>query len=124
VAVDTLGQLSAVMITPASEQDQAQIGELAERIQEATDGAVGVTFLDQGHSDGQPAADAQTTAGQLELVILPTATRALCCCLGIGLSSVPPWIPEAPMARFNRPARDYYGQTGTLVGLNSARSRC
>jgi transposase len=36
LAVDTLGQLLAVLVTPANEQDRAQVAALAEQIQEAT----------------------------------------------------------------------------------------
>jgi transposase len=48
LAVDTLGQLLALMVTPANEQDRAQVGELAKKIQEATGNSVEVTFVDQG----------------------------------------------------------------------------
>ncbi len=36
LAVDTLGQLLAVLVTPANEQDRAQVAALAEQIQEVT----------------------------------------------------------------------------------------
>src|SRR5512143_23760 len=36
LAVDTLGQLLALLVTPANEQDRAQVAELAEKVQEAT----------------------------------------------------------------------------------------
>jgi transposase len=35
-AVDTLGHLLALLLTPASEQERARVGELAEAVQEAT----------------------------------------------------------------------------------------
>lgn len=43
-AVDTLGHLLALFVTPASEQERARVGELAEAVQEATD-RVGRTGL-------------------------------------------------------------------------------
>jgi transposase len=36
LTVDTLGQLLAIIVTPADEQDRAQVDELARQIQEAT----------------------------------------------------------------------------------------
>src|SRR6516225_9195372 len=39
-AVDTLGNLLAVIVTPANEQERAQVSELANKVQEATGGAV------------------------------------------------------------------------------------
>ena len=36
VAVDTLGNLLALLVTPANEQERAQVGALAKQIQEAT----------------------------------------------------------------------------------------
>jgi hypothetical protein len=35
-AVDTLGHLLALHVTPADEQDRAQVGELARQVQEMT----------------------------------------------------------------------------------------
>lgn len=49
-AVDTLGNLLASTITAASEQERAQVGELEAQDQEATDGAVKVTLVDQGYT--------------------------------------------------------------------------
>jgi transposase len=53
--VDTLGHLLAVMVTPANEQDRAQVGELARQIQEVTDEAVEIAFVDQGYTGDRPA---------------------------------------------------------------------
>jgi IS5 family transposase len=36
VAVDTLGNLLALTVTPANEQERAQVDELAEKVQKAT----------------------------------------------------------------------------------------
>jgi len=36
IAVDTLGNLLALLVTPADEQDRALVGELAEKVQAAT----------------------------------------------------------------------------------------
>lgn len=41
VAVDTLGHLLALRVTPADEQDRAQVAKLAEAVQEATGESIG-----------------------------------------------------------------------------------
>jgi len=114
LAVDTLGQLLAVLVTPANEQDRAQVEALAEQIQEATGDSVEVAFVDQGYTGEQPAADAEAHGIRLEVVKLPTAKR--------GFVLLPRrWVVErsfAWMARFRRLARDYERLAETLVGLH------
>ena len=114
LAVDTLGQLLAVLVTPANEQDRAQVAALAELVQEATGDSVAVAFVDQGYTGEQPAADAQAQGIRLEVVKLPTAKR--------GFILLPRrWVVErsfAWMARFRRLARDYERLAETLVGLH------
>ncbi len=46
IAVDTLGNLLALFVTPANEQDRAKIGELAEKLQAATSETVEIAFVD------------------------------------------------------------------------------
>jgi transposase len=114
LAVDTLGQLLAVLVTPANEQDRAQVVALAKQIQEATGDSVEVAFVDQGYTGEQPAADAEAHGIRLEVVKLPTAKR--------GFVLLPRrWVVErsfAWMARFRRLARDYERLAQTLVGLH------
>ena len=114
LAVDTLGQLLAVLITPANEQDRAQVAKLAEQIQEATGESVEVAFVDQGYTGAQPAAEAEQHGIRLEVVKLPTAKR--------GFVLLPRrWVVErsfAWMARFRRLARDYERLAETLAGLH------
>src|SRR5690242_20388459 len=50
MAVDTLGHLLALYVTPADDQDRAQVGELAQQVQEATGNHVQVAFVDQGYT--------------------------------------------------------------------------
>src|SRR5438132_14115653 len=59
VAVDTLGYLLALQITPANEQDRAQVGQLAAAVQEVTGQNVQVAFVDQGYTGDEPAQAAQ-----------------------------------------------------------------
>ena len=47
-AVDTLGHLLALHVTPANEPERARVGELAEAVQEATGESVELEYVDQG----------------------------------------------------------------------------
>jgi len=87
LAVDTLGHLLAALVTPANEQERAQVGELAAQIQEVTGESVEVAFVDQGYTGEQPAAAAAEHGIRLEVVRLPTAKR--------GFVLLPrPWVVE------------------------------
>src|SRR5215203_2773332 len=114
IAVDTLGQLLALLVTPANEQERSQVAELAEQVQQATGETVEVAFVDQGYTGEQTAADAQAHGIRLEVVKLPTAKR--------GFVLLPRrWVVErgfAWMARFRRLARDYERLDTTLAGLH------
>jgi hypothetical protein len=44
-AVDTLGLLLAAHVTPANEQERAQVKELAQAVQEVTQNSVEVAFV-------------------------------------------------------------------------------
>src|SRR5213592_5020342 len=54
LAVDTLGYLLTLLVTPANEQDRAQVKELAERIQAVTGEMVALAFVDQGYTGPDP----------------------------------------------------------------------
>jgi transposase len=114
LAVDTLGQLLALMVTPANEQERAQVAELAQQVQEVTGNSVEVAFVDQGYTGEQAAADAEAHGIRLEVVKLPTAKR--------GFVLLPRrWVIErsnAWMARFRRLARDYERLAETVAGLH------
>jgi transposase len=114
VAVDTLGHLLALLVTPADEQDRAQVAELAEAVQEATGQTVGVAFVDQGYTGEQAEADAAAHGIRLEVVKHPAAKR--------GFVLLPRrWVVErgfAWMARFRRLARDYERLETTLEGFH------
>ena len=114
IAVDTLGHLLALMVTPANEQERAQVAELAEKVQQATGETVEVAFVDQGYTGEQPAQDAEAQGIRLEVVKLPTAKH--------GFVLLPRrWVVERSfgwMARFRRLARDYERLPETLAGLH------
>lgn len=68
IAVDTLGYLLAVKVTPANEQERDQVKELAAEVQEVTQQSVKVAFVDQGYTGEQPAEDARACG--IELVVV------------------------------------------------------
>jgi transposase len=114
LAVDTLGHLLALVVTPADEQDRAQVGALAAAVREATHEAVEVAFVDQGYSGAVPAEVAAEQGIRLAVVKLPEAKR--------GFVLLPRrWVVErsfAWAARFRRLARDYERLSETLKGFH------
>src|SRR5262249_3963354 len=48
-AVDTFGNLLALKITAANEQERAQVAELAKNVQAVTGGTIEITYVDQGY---------------------------------------------------------------------------
>ena len=74
-AVDTLGHLLTLLVSPAHEQDRAQISELAEAVQEATGESMELAYVDQGYSGEKADAEAQAHGLSLEVVKHPEAKR-------------------------------------------------
>lgn len=114
LAVDTLGHLLPLHVTPADAQDRDQAEELAATVQEVTGSTVEVAFVDQGYSGGAPAADAAAHGIRLEVVKLPEAKR--------GFVLLPRrWMVErsfAWAARCRRLANDYDRLPETVAGLH------
>ena len=114
VAVDTLGHLLALRVTPASEQDRAQVAALAAQVQAVTGRTVEVAFVDQGYTGEEPLEAAAEQGIRLEVVKLPEAKK--------GFVLLPRrWVVErsfAWTARFRRLARDYERLPQTLAGLH------
>jgi transposase len=81
MAVDTLGQLLAVTVTPANEQDRTQVAQLAEQIQEATGGSVEVAFVDQAARESGLLLTLRRMASDSKSLSCPLRNAALCCCL-------------------------------------------
>jgi transposase len=75
MAVDTLGHLLALHVTPANEQDRSQVAELARQVQDITGDNVQVAFVDAGYTGEQAQIDAAQEGIQLEVVKLPDAKR-------------------------------------------------
>ena len=102
MAVDTLGHLLALHITPANEQERAQVAELASQVQEVTGGMVEVAFVDQGYTGPEPA-KRRHHGIDLSSSSCPKPKRALSFCPDAGwLNAVFGWT-----ARFRRLTRDY-----------------
>lgn len=114
LAVDTLGQLLALLVTPADAQDRAQVAALAEAVQAATGERVEVAFVDQGYTGDTPAAAAAAAGIRLEVVKLPEAKR--------GFVLLPRrWVVERSFAwatRFRRLVRDYERLPEVVAGLH------
>lgn len=113
-AVDTLGHLLALHVTPADETDRAQVAELAARVQEMTGQTVELAWVDQGYTGAEPAAAAAAHGIALSVVKRPEAT--------CGFVLLPRrWVVErsfAWTARFRRLARDYERLASTLAGMH------
>jgi transposase len=114
MVVDTLGLLLTLHVTPANEQERAQVGLLAEQVQDITGDSVEIAFVDQGYTGEQPEQEAAEHGIHLEVVKLPQAKR--------GFVLLPRrWVIErsfAWLARFRRLARDYERLPQTLLGLH------
>src|ERR671923_158177 len=112
IAVDTLGHLLTVLVTPADHQERDFAFALAEEVQEATGGTVKVAFVDQGYTGAEPAADAAAEGVELIVVKHHEAKR--------GFVLLPRrWVVERTfgwLGRFRRLARDYERLGETLVG--------
>ncbi len=117
VAVDTLGHLLAVRVTPANEQDRAQVEQLAQAVQQATGHNVQLAYVDAGYTGEQAAEGAEGQGIRLEVVKLPDAFGAK-----RGFVLLPRrWVVERSFAwatRFRRLARDYERLPETLAGLH------
>ena len=120
MAVDTLGHLIALHVTPASVDDRTQVGRLAEAVQAATGDSVDLAYVDQGYTGDRPAAAAEKQGITLELVKLPEAKR--------GFVLLPRrWVVERSFAwatRFRRLVKDYKGYASTLAGLHLVAFVC
>jgi transposase len=120
MAVDTLGHLLALRVTPADEQDRAQVKQLAKEVQKVTGKSVELAFVDQGYTGDKPAEDAAKQGIQLEVVKLSAAKR--------GFVLLPRrWVVErsfAWTARFRRLSKDYERLSTTLKTMHFIAFAC
>jgi transposase len=114
IAVDTLGHLLALHVTPADVQDRDRVAALAEAVQEVTGDSVDLAYVDQGYTGPDAAISAADEGIDLEVVKLPEAKR--------GFVLLPRrWVVERSFgwaARFRRLAKDYERLTETLEGMH------
>lgn len=114
LAVDTLGLLLAAHVTPANEQERAQVQALAEAVQEATGHSVEIAYVDQGYTGEEPKQDASQAGIELMVVKLPEAKK--------GFVLLPRrWVVERSFAwttRFRRLARDFERLPETFRSLH------
>jgi transposase len=120
MAVDTLGNLLALHVTPADQQDRSRVKQVAKQVQKATGQSVELAFVDQGYTGEQPASDAAKQGIELHVVKLPEAKR--------GFVLLPRrWVGErtfAWLARCRRLAKDYERLPATLAGLHFIAAAC
>src|SRR5574340_112215 len=120
LAVDTLGHLLALHVTPADIDDRAEVGRLAEAIQKATGESVTLAYVDQGYTGRAPAEAAKEQGIALEVVKLPEAQR--------GFVLLPRrWVVERSCAwatRCRRLVKDYERYASTLAGLHLVAFVC
>ena len=112
LAVDTMGNLLALKVTAANEQERAQVAELTAKVQEVTGKTVEIAYVDQGYTGEAAAEQAQTNGIQLEVVKHTEPKK--------GFVLLPRrWVVERSfgwLGRFRRLARDYERLTETLAG--------
>jgi transposase len=119
-AVDTLGHLLVLHVTPANVQDRAHVAELTKQVQAVTDHQSELAFVDQGYTGERPAAAAQENGMRLEVVKRPQARKGF-------ILRPRRWVVErffAWTARFRRLARDYERLPETLAGLHFVAFAC
>lgn len=113
-AVDTLGNLLALHVTPADVQDRERVAALCGAVQEATGDSVDLAYVDQGYTGPDAEIAAADEGVCLEVVKLPEAKR--------GFVLLPRrWVVERSFgwaARFRRLAKDYERLTATLEGMH------
>ena len=114
MALDPLGHLLALHVTPAGVDDRTAVKRLAADIQDATGDSVKLAYIDQGYT-GETTADAAMAEGiALHVVKLPEAKR--------GCVLLPQrWVVERSFAwatRCRRLVKDYERYATTLVGFH------
>ena len=119
-AVDTLGHLLALRVSPANEDDRKQVEKLAEEIQQATAENIEIAYVDQGYT-GERASELAAEHGiRLEVVKHKEAKH--------GFVLLPRrWVVERDFAwasRFRRLVKDYERLPETVAGLHFVAFAC
>ena len=114
MAVDTLGYPLAAHVTPANEQERAQVAQLCEAVQQATGETVKPARADQGYTGEEPNRQAGEHGIELQIVKLPEAKKGF-------VLRPRRWVVERSfgwLARFRRLGRDYERLPEVLAGLH------
>ena len=113
-AVDTMGHVLALLVTPAAEQDRNQVYNLCHQIQEVTGDHVDIVLADGGYTGEQAETDAALLDVELVVVKRPTGAK--------GFVLLPrQWIIERNFAWsscFRRLGRDLERLPSTLLGFH------
>src|ERR671918_1337545 len=119
-AVDTLGHLLALRVSPANEDDRKQVEKLSEEIQQATGENVEIAYVDQGYTGERTSKLAAEEGIRLEVVKHKEAKR--------GFVLLPRrWVVERDFAwasRFRRLVKDYERLPETVAGLHFVAFAC
>jgi transposase len=119
-AVDTLGHLLALRVSPANEDDRQEVKELCEEIQRATGETVEVAYVDQGYTGERASGLAAEEGIRLEVVKHEESKR--------GFVLLPRrWVVERDFAwasRFRRLVKDYERLPATVAGLHFVAFAC
>src|SRR5918993_1176627 len=122
-AVDTLGHLLALRVSPANEDDREEVDKLCEEIQRATGENVELAYVDQGYTGERTSGFAAAHGIRLEVVKHEEAKR--------GFVLLPRrWVVERDFAwfawatRFRRLVKDYERLPETVAGLHFVAFAC
>jgi transposase len=119
-AVDTLGHLLALRVSPANEDDREEVRKLSEEIQQATGKNVELAYVDQGYTGERASGFAAEHGIRLEVVKHEEAKR--------GFVLLPRrWVVERDFAwasRFRRLVKDYERLPDTVAGLHFVAFAC
>ncbi len=88
-AVDTLGHLLALTVTPADQGDREQVAVLAEEMQQVTGNNVELAYVDQGDTGRTLLRPLNSTACAWRWSNTPWPRGASCCCPAAGSSNDP-----------------------------------
>src|ERR671916_3089133 len=119
-AVDTLGHLLALRVSPANEDDRKQVEKLSEEIQQATAENVEIAYVDQGYTGERASEFAAEHGIRLEVVKHEEAKR--------GFVLLPRrWVVERDFAwasRFRRLVKVYERLPESVAGLHFVAFVC
>lgn len=113
-AVDTMGNVIALLVSSANEQDREQVYELCREVQQITGDNIDVAIADEGYTGEQAEIDAAVNDVDLVVVKRPSGAQ--------GFILLPlRWVVErtfAWTARFRRLSRDLERLESSLLGFH------